>query len=284
MSVDFNTDPRSTIEPDQQGLVNVEELPLVVWLRGDESYADEFTVDAAEAMGFLNIKRSRLTQISGTQLRVARIRMGQHIRPLYRQKDLDDYANVTRAPASHQKSAKLVNETIEKWQDTVDEIIRSTSQCLNHLGEEIRSQNKNFQEKIVKTHARDLGKFAAELTAVSQRVDLLVESAAHYQQAFHKKASDLMAQVDRSNQSVEPLGHDVAGLKRSLRLLQQDVNQNAMAAIAHHEESLLTMKLLHCAIQTLLQKAAEAVPPAQIPQRTHSRKARERYQSRTLSY
>src|SRR5690606_18828586 len=59
-----------------------EELPMIVWLRGDEEIASEFTVDAEAAMEFLGIKRSRLTQISGRELRVGRMRIDRYIRPV----------------------------------------------------------------------------------------------------------------------------------------------------------------------------------------------------------
>ncbi len=45
-------------------------LPMVVWLAGDEAHADDFCIDADTAMQELGIKRSRLTQISGRELRV----------------------------------------------------------------------------------------------------------------------------------------------------------------------------------------------------------------------
>ncbi len=53
--------------PSQDG-----DLPMIVWLRGDELYVDEFCLDADAAMKALGIKRSRLTQISGKELRVGR--------------------------------------------------------------------------------------------------------------------------------------------------------------------------------------------------------------------
>ena len=44
---------------------SLEELPMVVILRGDEPYAESFCRDADYVMKKLQIKRSRLTQISG---------------------------------------------------------------------------------------------------------------------------------------------------------------------------------------------------------------------------
>ncbi|MGE0172242.1 MAG: hypothetical protein AB7T49_05640 [Oligoflexales bacterium] len=284
MSQDFD---RPSIIPDATPQISSDDLPLVVWLRGDEEYADDFIVDATEAMNVLNIKRSRLTQISGTQLRVARIRMGQHIRPLYRKKDLEAYADAARAPVSHQKSAKLVNETLEKWQDTVDEIIRSTTQCLSLLGEEIKSQNKNFQQRTLKSQTHELGKFANELGELVRSVDFLSESAEHYNNAFQKRASDLLVDMHKSHETLNPLAQDVLALRKALGVLQQDVNQNAMATIAHHEEIMLLVKRLSAvvaAIRLEQQRVPEPPKPRLASERSISKIARERYRARALTF
>src|SRR5438045_3561626 len=56
--------------------ITADALPMLVWLRGDESYCGDFCLDADQVMVRLGIKRSRLTQISGRELRVGRMRMG----------------------------------------------------------------------------------------------------------------------------------------------------------------------------------------------------------------
>ena len=80
------------------------ELPMVVWLKGDEDYVDDFCLDAEAAMKEIGIRRSRLTQISGKELRVGRMRIDRYVRPVYRTKDIEEYKKWTRATASHLKS------------------------------------------------------------------------------------------------------------------------------------------------------------------------------------
>ncbi len=85
-------------------------LPLVVWLRGDEPFFSTFSLSADEAMAILGIRRSRLTQISGRELRVGRTRIERYVRPVFRPEDVHAYAAWTRQTASHQKSADMLKE------------------------------------------------------------------------------------------------------------------------------------------------------------------------------
>lgn len=117
-------------------------LPMVIYLRGDEELVDEFSLDADDAMNILGIKRSRLTQISGRDLRVGRIRRDRYIRPVYRLKDLQDYQSWTRSTASHQSSSMLVEQVID----------RLSEQCskLEHVAVGVYEQQ--LQQAIMQMH------------------------------------------------------------------------------------------------------------------------------------
>lgn len=88
-------------------------LPQIVWIRGDEPYAGDFSLSVEDVMTALGIKRSRLTQISGRELRVGKTRVDRFIKSVYRQADLDEYRAWTRPTATHQKSASIVREAID---------------------------------------------------------------------------------------------------------------------------------------------------------------------------
>lgn len=103
-----------------------DELPMVVWLRGDEPYCGEFCLDADHAMDQLGIKRSRLTQISGKELRVGRLRQGRYIRPVFRQIDINEYLSWTRPTASHRKSAEVIDVATVELEDSI-RILRHTA-------------------------------------------------------------------------------------------------------------------------------------------------------------
>ena len=98
------------------------ELPMIVWLRGDEPWFAEFDLDADQVMQRLNIKRSRLTQISGKELRVGRIRIDRYVRPIYRSEDVEAYLTWTRATASHQRSSSAIKEAVDALQSQGSQI------------------------------------------------------------------------------------------------------------------------------------------------------------------
>lgn len=111
------------------------QLPLSVWLKGDEPYFSEFSLDAEEVMEQLGIKRSRLRQISGNELRVGRKRVERYIRPFYRPDDVEKYLNWTRATASHQKSSQMLNSAAEKLSaqsQSVMEQLNKTQEILSN--------------------------------------------------------------------------------------------------------------------------------------------------------
>ena len=47
-------------------------LQQTVWLKGDEDFFEDFNWNADQVMNYLGIKRSRLNQISGKELRVGK--------------------------------------------------------------------------------------------------------------------------------------------------------------------------------------------------------------------
>ncbi|RYZ54860.1 MAG: hypothetical protein EOP07_15250, partial [Proteobacteria bacterium] len=99
-------------------------LPMILTLRGDENIVEEFTFDTDQAMGYLGIKRSRLNQISGRELRVARIRRDRYIRPVYRECDLKDYLEWTRATATHLSSSKAIEQAVENLDDRFNDVLQ----------------------------------------------------------------------------------------------------------------------------------------------------------------
>jgi len=98
------------------------QLPMILNLLGDEDLVEEFTWDADQAMEFLGIKRSRLTQISGKELRVARIRRDRYLRPVYREADVRDYQEWTRATATHQSSSRAIEQAIDSLDDRFSDL------------------------------------------------------------------------------------------------------------------------------------------------------------------
>lgn len=126
---------------DSEAMVSeADDFPMIVWLRGDEPWFTQFDMDAEATMATLGIKRSRLTQIAGRDLRVGRVRVDRYIRPVFRSIDVTAYLNQTRATASHQKSSEAIhaasqafNEQIGRFQNTLEAISSNLTAQLNSV-------------------------------------------------------------------------------------------------------------------------------------------------------
>lgn len=124
---------RETPEP------KVDELPSVVWLRGDEPYFSEFSLNADQVMSTLGIKRSRLNQLSGREIRVGKARIDRYLRPVYRPQDIEAYLNTARASMSHQRSSKILNEASEALREKSSQLEKRWEQDLSDLQDQLKS-------------------------------------------------------------------------------------------------------------------------------------------------
>ena len=115
------------------------ELPMVVHLKGYEDYFSEFSWDAKKVMEILGIKRSRLNQISGEELRVGKARIDRYLRPIYRPEDVKKYLEWTKPTASHKRSTSIIDEAREKLDKTSDNLKESLIGGQERLKEEFES-------------------------------------------------------------------------------------------------------------------------------------------------
>lgn len=123
-------------------------LPMVLTLRGDEAIVDEFTHDSEQAMSYLGIKRSRLNQISGRELRVAKVRRDRYIRPVYREADLKDYLDWTRATATHLSSSKAIEQAVENLDDRFNDVLSVFNQKLDQVSSEQKAFIREELERL----------------------------------------------------------------------------------------------------------------------------------------
>ena len=127
----------------------VEELPMVVILRGDEPYAESFCRDADYVMEKLQIKRSRLTQISGKDLRVGRIRVDRYIRPMYRDEDIEKYQSWTRSPATHKNSSQMIDLAVERLEQKSEEFALGLKDVLSDIESGVAAEIKDHIASMV---------------------------------------------------------------------------------------------------------------------------------------
>lgn len=104
------------------------ELPMVVFLDNDSN--TDFDISADEAMVELGIKRSRLSQISGRELRVGKRRVDRYLRPYYRRIDILAYKDRTRPSTTKQQASEALIRAAQLIEVRVNALLQSTKEQL----------------------------------------------------------------------------------------------------------------------------------------------------------
>lgn len=217
----FEVDPVKAVQKFDQEDV---EFPMIVYLRGDEDYFNEFSLNADQVMNLLGIKRSRLNQISGKDLRVGRTRIENYIRPVYRQIDVDQYLNWIRPTATHKKSSELLNEAREKLE-------RQSTDLSLQLSSSLDSIVKEFTEKIV-SEFFEQKKYSKNILLKMEKQLLLSILKTQSLNRFQNKKSK------QSRQSIENILSTLATLDSDLQELKiSSLHGNDI--IRHNERMLI---------------------------------------------
>ena len=209
---------------------------MCVWLRGD-SEVDGFVMSAEEVMAALNIKRSRLTQISGRELRVGRRRVDRYIKPFYRQEDVFAYRAWTRASATKQKNAELVDRA-------AGEIEHRNKRLLTELQEQLQAYLKTellaAQQQIIATCQHQYGVLCQQLQATqAQQIDTLSASLLRLYSSFRQTADKLALSIQAIRTSQEKTAADTSASTMHALHSQEQLLQS-LHKIAAPQSALLT--------------------------------------------
>lgn len=235
----FDSDPANDAQ---------EDFPMIVWLRGDEPWFPEFDTDAEAAMNTLGIKRSRLTQIAGKELRVGRVRVDRYVKPIFRKRDIEQYLNQTRATASHQKSSEILNSAanqlslqisrFEQRLEVINEnllsqinaglqtvLTESLNVSVNHISELIDSLSGDLinrlailtQENMLK-HTEPLKKeFSKSSSEMNQTLTSFGTEILQNQSNQESKLSDVSSQLQALQKSFVKSTSDLHNLERCVK-------------------------------------------------------------------
>ncbi len=179
-----------------------DELPMVVWLRGDEPYAEEFNLDAEATMEALGIKRSRLTQISGKELRVGRKRIDRYVRPVYRMEDVETYKGWTRATATHQRSSSVIKEAADELRAHTQELTESFLEAMEQHHQET---NATVASIVDETYRLQREAQSAMQASNDQVANLIGQVAQELQTSWHGELQTLtesLAQVAATQEAM----------------------------------------------------------------------------------
>lgn len=250
-----------------------DDLPMVVWLRGDEPYGEAFTMDAEAAMEALGIKRSRLTQISGKELRVGRKRIDRYVRPVYRQEDIEEYKGWTRAPATHQRSSSALKEAADELrehsQGLTDQFMeaigshqRETQEAVSGVVDETYRLQQETQTSLRKTLEIQQNELQAILSQhqaeLAQTLHTIHQTMDNFTSNHQKQQTEQEAQ---QKNFAEVISTQFAQYENALNAVQQrqsDLNEDFRQLVAATRETATVQNRFNRNLAEVLSKSLEA--------------------------
>lgn len=226
-----------------------DDLPMIVWLRGDEPHFNDFSMDVDAAMAELGIRRSRLTQISGKELRVGKKRIERYIRPVFRPADIAAYKTFTRSTVSHMKSSQVLDDVLLRLE-------AETGQLIDKVAETATQNSLDFQttlESIATEFRHAQGLLLREVTdrvdSIERGLDGSLQAALQRVQAnlimMEERTAELEAKVTSQNETILSL-----------------MNQNHLLLREHHAATTTRFEALSQQMATELTSFATRIDTA----------------------
>lgn len=244
-------------------------LPMVLVLKQDDRLAMEFSLDAQAVMEELGIKRSRLTQISGRELRVARIKMGQYIRPMYRPDDVSEYKNWSRATATHQKASSMVQHAADSLQnqaeklshtltDSIEEFSSTLSESLSSIRSDLiqerldRKENlDHFKEDILSTlnqssniHQEFLQNSSSSILDKLFQIEQKLLSLQDIKDCLGKVFENIAGKIESSDNLVEKLTSLIESQFETYKNNYERMFETIKSILQYQKEQVLKIDLL----------------------------------------
>ena len=237
-----------------------QDLPMMVWLRGDEEICADFSLEAEEVMLRLGIRRSRLTQISGKELRVGRMRKGRYVSPVFRPADVEAYLNWTRASASHQKSSGLLH-------DAAEELMQQSAR----LGERLEAVPQELAEAVNVRISHATAELTSAVEASAARLGgefQLLEAGFRDSEGRLKREiaqqailiDDLRAQLDAQQLVLQIITREVGDIAAHDRMHRAEGKAFAQDLLAQQEAMRLDFSQ---ALQAVTARPGKPSPPSQ---------------------
>lgn len=226
-------EPAPTSDLRQGAMGAAAELEMVVWLEGHEPYVQEFCLNADQAMERLGIKRSRLNQISGKELRVGRIKSGRYIKPMYREQDIEGYLQWTRPTASHQASKRALESATAGIDAKLDSLA-------SRLDDQL-AQSHHRASQVQHAVAVDVMEWLAPLFTSLRQELAAIKRDLDVGQFERKQLGSAVARQRRSaEERAEQLSRATLDIQHAIAVSQQSLN---LAGRLEAQNSLFTSQL-----------------------------------------
>lgn len=221
-------EPSVTITPEapKENKAN-EDLPMIVFLSSDNEIVEEFSMDADAAMEALGIKRSRLTQISGKELRVGKIRIDRYTRPVYRPCDIENYKKWTRATASHLNSSKVINEAVLKLNEQCTTLNNLATVTLPEFEAKIEGYLSENTEYLLKENKDTTDSLNEALNKVLNHISSYKENLNSEYKEIQALTKHLLTDIERIVSSQSEISHTLTEVQTSLNEIKASNSENS---------------------------------------------------------
>jgi hypothetical protein len=201
-------------------------LPLIVWLRGDESWCEQFSLDAEAVMARLGIRRSRLTQISGKELRVGRIRRGRHVVPVYRPQDVESYLGWARAPATHMKSATALQEATTALERRGEALAAVAAEAPAKVAEAVDERVRGALRGTTRVLVEAVAALSDDIAALSATMSASNQDARRLGASVEERLTRLEAAAEKLATAALSQAQDLTELTALARLQGESVRES----------------------------------------------------------
>ena len=193
-------------------------LPQNIFLHGEEAFYEDFSLSAEEAMEMLQIKRTRLRDISGHELRVGRKRDGRYIRPFYRLQDIESYKEKQQQRHSRQgASAQLISNYFASHEESVSQQLEADlGEVSQQLQSHLRRQISQIYPYIQQQQQQTQKSLQQQLTAMEIRTHQRLSTQTQHQLDHQQAIVNLHAQVDSLQAMITDITVEQQVLKKHL--------------------------------------------------------------------
>ena len=236
------------------------DLPMSVPLKGHENYFNEFSMDATEVMDLLGIKRSRLRQISGQELRVGRKRVERYIKPFYRPEDVESYQQWTRQTATHKKSSDALQNAAKELSDMKSHLATAVSQDVTRESRHLYKLLTDSAHSQRETRTKLLLELDRKFSDLSLTIGQIRNSVNDKVSALNlrlQKIADELAQVSRSSEIMKELSLETSetSTQNNHHLRQLELKTESMEALLeklydHSEKTSERLSSLEMSVNT----------------------------------
>jgi len=174
-----------------------EDLPMIVWLVGTEPWFSEFSLEADHVMASLGIKRTRLTQIAGRELRVGRVRRGRYISPVFRPEDVEQYLKWSRAPSTHIKSSTMLSEAADTLREQADLLETQFQEIKNNMTAEFENGIRRAVLHSEEISAGNKAQIQRSFLQFSEQVAERLQSLGKRQDAFSSQFAQMTSAIEK---------------------------------------------------------------------------------------